>query len=142
MVWKYSKNFCNMQNLLHGLVFLIRLKRTIACVFQSSEIATASWVLTLMWGTYVICKMFLIRLPWTEHIFLFFCLHFLFWTHVLCLTHTIEICQSLNIGCVWWLSDCFGRLSSSLCCLFTLCPLKCVICCLLAAQTWLDWHFC
>ena len=37
-----------------------------------------------------------------------------------------------------WLSDYFGRLSPNLCCLFKHCHFKCVICCLLAAQTRLD----
>jgi len=39
-----------------------------------------------------------------------------FWTHVLCFTCAVEF-ELSNVG--WaWLSDCFGRLSPNLCCLF------------------------
>ena len=63
-------------------------------IFLSSEIASGCWVLILMWDIYVICTCF-----WIVYLKLSL---FLFWTHVLRLTCTTEIWQSLNIG---WLDQ-------------------------------------
>ena len=65
----------------------------------------------------MIFKIFL-RVDLKLNTLLAFCFVFVsFWTHVLCFTCNIETWQSLSVG--WaWLSDCFSRLSPTLCCLF------------------------
>ena len=89
--------------------------------------------------SYVICKMFVsVDLKLSTLLASVFCFYFVlnscFVLHLCC-----WIWQSSKVGRAWF-SDCFGRLSPNLCC-FVLNSVdwNVLYCCVLTAQTWLDW---
>ena len=114
----YGKKCCNTLVMLHWLAFLIILKCYHYICFLSCKVATACWVLTFC-DTYA---MWLVRCLWAltlnwAHFWLLCFVFISFRTHVFALHLCCWIWQSSNVG--WaWLSDCFGRLSPNLCCLF------------------------
>jgi len=127
-----------MYGLLHGAVFLIRLKHYHYTYFpiewnRDCLLGTDSYVRCMQ---YVICKMFMSADLKVSTFFVCF-VFILFRTPVSCFACTIEIWQSLNIDCTW-LHDCFWPSFDQP---LLLCQLKCVICCVLAAQIWLDLDF-
>jgi len=97
-----------------GLYFQSYQNATITYVFKRTKIANPWWVLTLVCDIYCdIHSTWFLRCFWELTFFDFVPI----WTHVLCFTCNIETWQSLSVG--WaWLSNCFSRLSTNLCCLF------------------------